>query len=131
MSVRAVHCAEHALESVRLIGEGAEATVRLDESRGVVTKIYRPHDGDERPRDAALREYRILSRFERALRVVPGVTCPAPLALDEDLPGVSMRYIEGVGLHDYIARTRLTSIWSPRIRPRISGARGMPNLTSA
>ena len=108
MLVGAVHSAGQARESVRIIGEGAEATVRLDDSRGVVTKAYKPRDGGGNRRDAALREYRILVRFERALRVVPGVTCPAPLALDQDLPGVSMRYVDGARLHDYVARTRLT-----------------------
>jgi len=114
VSVGAIRGAEPAQATARIIGEGAEATVQLDAARGVVTKVYK-RTGGAVAFDAAAREYRLLQRLARALRTVPGVSCPAPLQLIEDLPGVCMRFVEGVPLHDYVGRTRLTEAELDRI----------------
>lgn len=120
MPVGTVHSARHAPQSARVIGEGAEATVRLDPVRGIVTKVYKTHRGAARALAVAEREYRLLRRLERALRAVPGVDCPAPLELLEDLPAVRMRYVEGVPLNDHVARSRLDGAGLARLARQLA-----------
>ena len=91
----------------RIIGNGAEATIQVDVTWSVVTKVYKKRPGATGAFDAAEREYRMLQRFAHALRAVPGVSCPAPLALIEDIPCLCMRFVDGVPLHDYAACTTL------------------------
>lgn len=101
--------ATEAAQSAQLvIGRGSEATVRLDVIRGTATKVYRNADL-EAARRAAAREYRILGQLHRALRDVPGVSCPRPLGLHASPPGVRMEFCRGVALAEDLARHRLSS----------------------
>jgi serine/threonine protein kinase len=97
-----------------LVGRGGEATVHLDRARRSVTKIYSSADF-EAARRAAAREYRILGIVHQALRDVPGVASPKPIALHESPPGVSMQYHDGLPLARHLARRRLDAIEVARI----------------
>jgi hypothetical protein len=89
-----------------VVGQGAEATVHLDRGKRSVTKIYRSADF-EAARRAAAREYRLLGQVHEALREVPGLTSPRPIALDESPPSVCMEFHGGLPLAAHVARRRL------------------------
>lgn len=98
--------ADAALAQV-VVGQGAEATVRLDRARRTVTKVYGGADF-EAARRAAVREFRILGQVRQALREVTGVTSPNPIALHDAPPSVRMEFCGGVRLEKHLAcrRTR-------------------------
>jgi hypothetical protein len=89
-----------------VVGRGSEAMVHLDRARRSVTKVYRSADF-EAARRAAVREYRILGQVHDALREVPGIACPKPIAMHETPPGVCMEFRDGLPLARHLSRRRL------------------------